>query len=177
MRLNATLLTIALLSLSAALAVAQQSPINPLGIVPTETSGMIGIAAGQTARLNALHPGVPAPLATAARCPVTVSFLDDQGNVLQSSQIIVDPGKSLPVDYVMSAPGRLQIRALIAFTQSTPVANPAGPAVAVPFVCPLIPTLEIFDTSTTKTQSVLSDFHFVSYGFLPGLLGGSLSPR
>ena len=139
---------------------------------------MIGITTGQTARLNALNPGVPAPLATGARCSVQVSFVDDQGNVLKTAPITVDPGKSTPFDFVMSSAGRLEIRAVITFSQPTPVANPStGTAIAFPVaaLCPLVPSLEIIDTDS-KTQFASTDFHFLSYGFMTGMMGASI-PR
>ena len=158
---------------------AQQMPSSALIIAPTETSGMFGITTGQTARLNALNPGVPAPLATGARCPVQVSFLDDQGNVLKTASALVDPGKSTAVDFVMSSAGRLEVRAVITFSQPTPVADPStGATVAMPvaMVCPLVPSLEIIDTDS-KTVVASTEFHFLSYGFLPGLMGTTMPAR
>lgn len=142
---------------------------------------MIGITAGQTARLNALNPGVPAPLATGALCSAQVSFQDDLGNVLKTAQVTVAPGKSMPVDLPMTSSGRTEIRAIITFTQPTPVANPTAvpvmpAALAMPLVCPLVPTLEIFDTATSATLAVLTEFHF-SYPFIGGVMGGLMTPR
>ena len=44
-------------------------------------SSVVGIAAGQTAKLNVLYPSVPAPLLQ-VMCAVTVSIVDDQGPCL-----------------------------------------------------------------------------------------------
>lgn len=179
--LNTNLLTIFSIILAAGIAGAQQMPSSPVAVASTETSGMIGITAGQTARLNSLNPGVPAPFATGALCYVQVSFQDDQGNVLKTAQVTVAPGKSMPVDLPMANPGRTEIRAIITFTQPTPLANPTAvptsrAALAMPFVCPLVPTLEIFDTTTSATLAVLTEFHF-TYPFIGGLMGGSIAPR
>jgi hypothetical protein len=176
-RLNAKLMSMAPIFLAAGFAGAQQMPTSPVVIAPTETSGMIGITAGQTARLNALNPGVPAPYATGALCSIQVSFLDAQGNVLQTTPVTVVPGKSMPVDLAVTTSGRTEIRAAITFTQPTPATNSstAPPALVVPLVCPLIPTLEVFDTNTSATLAVLTEFHFTSYpllgGVMPGVMG------
>jgi hypothetical protein len=79
----------------------------------------------------------------------------------------------------MSTAGRLEVRAVITFSQPTPVANPStGPIFTLPVAatCPLIPTLEIIDTDS-KTVVASSDFRFISYGFLTSTLGTSLPPR
>lgn len=167
-RLNSTVLAISTFLMALGVGAAQQmSPVLP-AFTPQQTSALVGIVAGQTARLNALNPGVPAPLATAARCPAQVSIVDDQGNVLQTAQILVNPGKSTNLDFVMSASGRLEIRALISFTQPTPTAS--GTTVPIPVsVCNLVPSLEIFDTGTGKTETVLTDFRSLGFTlFTPG---------
>lgn len=177
--LKSICLPVTLLMWMTGFAGAQQMSSNSSLMAPTETSGMVGITTGQTARLNALNPGVPAPLATGARCSVQVSFVDDQGNVLKNDQITVNPGKSTPFEFVMSSAGRLEIRAVITFSQPTPVANPStGTAIAFPLavLCPLIPSLEIVDPDN-KTQVVLTDFHFLSYGFMTSMMGASIPPR
>jgi uncharacterized membrane protein len=96
---TAMTLTAGLVCLAAGIAGAQQTmPVVVPPFTQVQSSGMAGITAGQTARLSALNPGVPAPLATAARCPAHVAFRDDQGNLLKSTDIMVDPGKSVSVD-------------------------------------------------------------------------------
>ncbi len=50
----------------------------------TLTSGMVGIAEGQTAQLNALNPGV-APPAMGEICTGLLSFVDGSGKVLKSA--------------------------------------------------------------------------------------------
>jgi hypothetical protein len=62
------------------------------------TLPMVGISNGQVARLNALNPGVPAPLATGALCSVQLSFVDANGVTLKTKQVLVAPGKSEPLD-------------------------------------------------------------------------------
>ncbi len=178
-------LTAGLVCLASGIAGAQQMLPGFVPVTQIQSSGMAGITAGQTARLNALNPGVPGPLATGARCPAHVAFMDDQGNLLKSGDITVDPGKSVSVDLnrdtdtSTSAP-RLQIRAVLTFTPATPPPTSVTPTSGTGFAgfvsivaCRLVPTLEIFDNATSKTQFVLSDFGF-TYP-LP-LTGGVVTP-
>jgi len=174
---NAMAVMASLVFLAAGIARAQQPLPVVVPLAQVQSSGMAGIAAGQTARLNALNPGVPAPLATAASCPAHVAFMDDQGNVLKSADIKVDPGKSVTVDLnrdtdaPTSAP-RLPIRAVLTFTPPTPAASSGfGGFLSVIATCHLVPTLEIFDNATSKTQFVLTDF-----GSTAGVLTGVFTP-
>lgn len=169
---NAIAWTAGLVCLAAGIAGAQQTMPGFMPVTQIQSSGMAGITAGQTARLSALNPGVPAPLATGARCPVHVAFMDDQGTLLKSADIIVDPGKSASVDLnrdtdISTSTPRLQIRAVLTFTPSTPPPTSVMPGSGSGFTgfvsivaCRLIPTLEIFDNASSKTQFVLSDFGF-----------------
>ncbi len=182
---NAIAWTAGLVCLAAGIAGAQQTMPGFVPVTQIQSSGMAGITAGQTARLSALNPGVPAPLATAARCPAHVAFMDDQGNLLKSADITVDPGKSVSVDLnrdtdtSTSAP-RLQIRAVLTFTPATPPPTSGMPGSGTGLTgfvsivtCRLIPTLEIFDNVTSKTQFVLSDFGFT---YPLALAGGVVTP-
>ena len=142
---------------------AQDPPISTSQI---QTSGMVGITAGQSARLNALNPGLPAPFATAARCSAQLSFVDEQGTVLKMASVTVDPGKSMGLDLnrdkdIASAAGRVEIRAVISMPP-VPSSTAAPPVIQpLPF-CTLIPTLEIIDNDTLRTHVVLTDARFVS---------------
>ena len=70
---------------------AQTAPIAPTQV--TVTSGIVGIAEGQTAQLNALNPGV-APPAMGEICSGLLTFLDNSGKVLKSKTVGVAPGTS-----------------------------------------------------------------------------------
>jgi hypothetical protein len=128
--------------------------------VPAETvrtTAMVGIATGQTARLNLLNPGILPP-APGVVCTAAVTYLDGAGNVRKSVTVTVDPGKSVPVDLHSDADlslapaSRLEIRATIVTTS----ASTAVPA------CKLIPTLEIFDSITGRTQAVVGKVETVN---------------
>ena len=132
------------------------------------TFGMVGIAEGQTARVNALNPGV-APPALGVICPAQLTFLDGQGNVLKTATVSVLPGKESFLDVVaindlaLAIDQRKQIRATITIPPFTvPPPNPTTTPIAT--ACTLIGTLEIFDTISGKTQVVLGGTHLV-----PGL--------
>jgi hypothetical protein len=113
-----------------------------------QTFGMVGIASGQTARLNVLNVGGQGQ---AEQCLTSLIFVDDQSAVLKTSTVAVQPGQSVFLDLAADADlgvrtnERRQIRAI--FAQIPAVAPPrAQPA------CVLVPTLEIFDPSTARTS-------------------------
>src|SRR5579863_6158415 len=75
----------------AACGLGAQTVVTP-PVQVTLTSGMVGIAEGQTARLNALNPGVAPPAATGEICSGLLSFLGEDGKVLKSATVNVLPG-------------------------------------------------------------------------------------
>ncbi len=128
----------AALALAGGAAAQSTQPMLPVAL---RTSGMVGLAAGQTARLNVLNPGVLAP-AVAVACVAQLSFLNAEGVVLKTTSVTVPPGQSMPfnldreVDLIVSDL-RVEVRAVIAYTSNT---------------CALLPTLEVFDDGTGRTQ-------------------------
>ncbi len=130
----------------------------PIFFPQVQTFGMVGLTQGQTARLNLLNPGVLPPLATGAICSAQVSFLDNKGAVLKTAPISVLPGQSVPFDLnrdtdVTSTDQRVQIRAIL----QTPLPSPIVASPQQLMGCPLIPTLEIFDNDTGRTQVVITE--------------------
>ena len=117
---------------------------QPIITVTVETTGMVGIAAGETARMNLLNPGVLAP-AVGAVCTAGVSFIDAGNTVLKTGTLTITPGQSQfldlrsDLDLSLTAGDRREIRAQ--FT--------------VPSSCTLKPTLEVFDFITGRTEVVL----------------------
>jgi hypothetical protein len=104
-----------------------------------QTSGVVGITGGQTARLSVLYPTAPAPILQVL-CAATLVIADDQGKVLKSmdiSQLIA--GKSVSVD--------LNADTDLAGAARTEV---HGFSIA-PNGCHLVATLEIIDNATQKT--------------------------
>jgi hypothetical protein len=115
--------------------------------IALHTSGMVGLTAGQTVRLNVLNPGALAP-AVATVCAAQLSFLNTEGKVLKTTSVTVPPGESMSfnldrdVDLIVSDV-RVQVRAVIAYTSNT---------------CALLPTLEVFNDDTGRTQFVVGRF-------------------
>jgi hypothetical protein len=142
-----------MLALTATALAAQSTPALPA----VQTTPMIGLADGEVARLNLLNPGVLAP-ATGITCSVAVSFQDATGTVLKTGSLTVPPGTSMSfdllsnVDLGLAYSDRREIRALIATPAVTPV---AASSTTAPPACKLIPTLEIFDSTTGRTLAVL----------------------
>jgi hypothetical protein len=140
---------------------AQTAPNEP--VQETRTTGIVGIAQGQTARLNALNPGVAAP-ATGVACSALFTFLDDSGNLLKSKTVSVAPGTSSPIvldsviDLSLAVDQRREIRATITIP---PVLPPTGATTAVAPACELIGTLEIFNTIDGHTLVTLGTVHLV----------------
>jgi hypothetical protein len=117
------------------------------------TFGMVGLATGQTARLNALALPVGGPI-IAGSCQVTFDFYDDAGNLLKTGTAPVTQGTAVHEDLVGSSTARLQIRGTVraAFVSASAVGAPGTP---VSGSCPVLPTLEIFNTSSGQTTVVL----------------------
>jgi hypothetical protein len=152
---------ICVFTLAAAGAFAQAtSTPAPSTVTTTSTTGMIGLAEGQTARLNVLNPGILAP-AVGMICSVNLAFTDGTGKLLKTTNVSVAPGQSAPFDLIsdtdlyLAIGTRVEIRAVIIPPTAIPVTS------ATPASCSLIGTLEIFDSSTKRTQAVLGGFHDV----------------
>jgi len=138
-----------------------QTSTTPIQI--TLTSGIVGIAEGQTAQLNALNPGETAP-AAGATCPGLLTFLGEDGTVLKSLTVNVAPGTSARItldsvkDLALIPNERKEIRATIT---NPPVPPPSVSATPVTPACKLIGTLEIFNTADGRTQVTLGVVHLV----------------
>src|SRR5271169_6281517 len=97
---------------------------TPPPVQVTLTSGIVGIAEGQTAQLNALNPGD-----AGASCTGLLTFLDGSGTVLKSKTVNVAPGTSQPMaidsdkDLALAIDARKEIRATITIP---PVPPPTG---------------------------------------------------
>ncbi len=121
-----------------------------------ETTGMIGIADAQTAQLNLLNPGIQPP-ALGVVCTAVVAFVNAAGAVLKSMPLTIPPGQSMSfslrsdVDLSLLPGDRREIRATIA----TPAFPPNAASTAAATTCKLIPTLELFDTSSGRTLVTL----------------------
>jgi hypothetical protein len=136
----ATILACGLLALPA-------TAFNPQ---PDPPFGMVGIAQGQTARLNLVHTGSAVPgLIPPDPCRARLRFLDADGNVLTALTAEVPAGHSTFLDFTPAsiptnladalAPLRAEVRASVRFlTDQTP-----------PDPCRT--NVEIFDNVTGRT--------------------------
>jgi hypothetical protein len=126
-----------------------------IGSQNIQTTGMIGVADGQTAQLNLLNPGIQAP-ALGVICSATVSFVDASGGVVKSTTLTVIPGQSQSfsiksdTDLSLTAGQRKEIRATITIPPIPPSTGAASTT------CKVFPTLEIIDTGSGRTLVTLS---------------------
>jgi hypothetical protein len=157
---------ISVFALAAAGAFAQ-STIPP---VVVHTTGMIGLAEGQTARFNVLNPGVLPP-ALGLVCTATLTFIGADGKVLKTASVTTTPGQAQFLDLFGDADlglmidARKQIRATFTLPAIVPPPATSTASAAVPqSACKLIGTLEILDTLTGRTQAVVGGTHLVPSG-------------
>jgi hypothetical protein len=120
---------------------------------------LIGIAAGQSARVNALNAARLDPAGTRT-CGVILQFQDSQGQVLTQSTVSLAPGKSasldLSYDSLKATDLRVQIRAVLIYGYSGG-ANPP-PGVLNRTACDnLVPSLEVYDNASGRTSLILTD--------------------
>ncbi len=139
---------------------AQTTTTPPVQV--TLTSGIVGLAEGQTARLNALNPGVAPPAATGAICSGLLAFVGGDGTVLKTKTVNVAAGASGEIildsvlDLALAVNERKEIRATI----TIPPVPPPTASSTTP-VCQLIGTLEIYNTLNGHTQVTLGTVHLV----------------
>jgi len=171
MKLNATSKIIAIAAL-AAIAILCARPARRVSALPMcpncmnlrFTFGMVGIAAGQTARLNVVNA---VPIGPPVR--VTLMFVDGNGNpfniggVLLQTTVRLSPGQSsfldlngdaIPVGPPIIPPGsptRTQIRALVSDCEGCSSGL-------------VVPTLEVFDNVTGKTTLMMPDTPAITRG-------------
>jgi hypothetical protein len=123
---------------------------------------MIGIASGQTLRVNVVNMGTSASTSTSS-CNVIIRFLDPQGAVLKEAAVNVVANKAASFDLNYSQTGtqgtagtRSQLRAVVLFGYSGG-AQP-GPDTRDQYDCNIVPSLEIYDNSSGRTSLIVTDF-------------------
>ncbi|HEY2153160.1 MAG TPA: hypothetical protein VGH34_20290 [Vicinamibacterales bacterium] len=131
--------------------------------------GMVGIAEGQTARLNLVNLLSPDPSTLPpGPCRAELQFLDGDGNVVASRGVQLTAGHAAFLDFTPSfvpvstngdavAPLRAEIRANVALGVA---GLPPGPCRA---------TLEIFDNATARTTVFVPSGPRACPGNSPGL--------
>jgi hypothetical protein len=147
------------LALSAFALSAQTAAATPT----VKTTAMIGLAQGETAQLNLLNPGVQSP-AVGVLCTAAVTFFDAGGASLKTATVTVAPGTagavnlSADADLSVAVGARRDIRAQFSFP-AIPTPASTGSTPIIPAPCSLIPTLEIFDSTTGRTLVSLGGAH------------------
>ena len=126
---------------------------------PGVAFGLLGLAEGQSLRVNALNLGNRSS-SSASGCEVTLRFLDAKGVVLRESVVQIPVGQGASLDLrraqVSNQPGRASVRAVLLFGFAGGGAPP-GPDARRNFDCNIVPTLELFDDATGRTALVLTD--------------------
>ena len=133
------------------------------------TTGLVGLAEGQTARFNALNPEA----ATGAACSGLLSFIGDDGTILKTKTVDVTAGtgQHVDLDSVIDLALPIGIRRDIRATITVAAAPATGTSTtAVHAACRLIGTLEIFNTIDGRTLVTLGTEHRVPE---PGVSPGS----
>jgi hypothetical protein len=119
---------------------------------------MVGVASGQSARINALNMGSRSSTQDSS-CSVTLQFVDLQGQLLKQSVVNLGPGKGATLDLSRDqVPGddlRAEIRAVLLFGYSG--GAPPGPDVRQQFDCNIVPSVEVYDNNTGRTSLILTD--------------------
>ncbi len=123
------------------------------------TFGMIGITEGQLARLNALLLPMGGPV-VAGSCQVTFTYINDQGTTLASTTLPLTQNQAVHFDYPalpvpIGGAARTQIRGTV---QTSFVSTSGSPVPAAPS-CSVVPTMEIYNVTTSQTAVVLETTH------------------
>jgi hypothetical protein len=156
---------------------AQTAPAIPVALNQTQTFGMLGVASNQTARLNVLNSTAPPMVAGSAvqSCTLTLQFFDEQNNKLAELAVPgLDPGKASHLDYSIPTatattaptPQRMQVRGVVVVS-GVPMPQPTMPTIQAISPCSVLPTLEVFDNDTGKTQVVLTGPTSIPIGIVP----------
>jgi hypothetical protein len=125
------------------------------------TFGMVGLGTGQTARLNAFALPVGGPIIAGASCQVTFDFYNEAGKSVKTGTATVAQGASVHFDMlgteVDTTPGISEIRGTVraAFVSSSAAGTTVTPGTPVSGFCSVLPTMEIFDSSSGQTTVVL----------------------
>lgn len=118
---------------------------------------MVGVAAGQSIRINAVNLGTGA-YTEGSSCSVALQLLDSQGQALGQTTVNLKPGTASPLeashDSLSAGTGRVAVRAVLLYGYSGG-ANPSQ-AILAQYDCNIIPSLEVYDNRTRKTRLLLT---------------------
>ena len=161
-------------------AIAQTS--TPATYQTAVTTAMVGLAASQTAQLNALNVSIPTNPAgnTAVACPVQLEFYDSANRSLKSATINnLAPGNAASLsltfsDFPTGTPVSILHTLMRGVVRSnlaaaTPVMPMIGilPPIAVSVGCSVFVSLQVFDTATGVSQALTTDTRYLQSFILP----------
>ena len=163
----------------AALPLAAQSATTTTFLSASST-GMMGLAATQTAQLNVVNLSAAATTAnttTIAPCEVQLEFWDATGKMIKSTTIAnLAPGAagsfSIRLADVATSTStlRTEVRGVVRTSPLTTSGSGVAIPIAYPLNCSVATTMEIFDNGTGVTQSSTSDLRALSGGVVVPLL-------
>jgi hypothetical protein len=139
---------------------AQEVAANPSG---GHNFPAVGIVPGQTIRITALNTvrSAVTTVMPTLPCRVSVSFYDESGRVAKEETIDdLAAGTAKWVEYspqlaiLVFPPPRIAFAAVVRVSTNAPL--PATPAGLFNPSCSVIPTLEVYDTSSNRTTLLLS---------------------
>ncbi len=131
---------------------------------PAVTTGMVGLASNQTARLSVLN--LNSTSAKTNNCTVELQFFDGQHNSLKQATVPnFAPQTATSLDLTRAeittqTGNRAEIHGVV--TVNPPSASVATPA--APGYCTVFTTLEIFDQTTGSTIVLTSDTRAINNG-------------
>lgn len=120
---------------------------------------VVGVAAGQTARINVVNEApAKGPESMALPCRVTLQFFGAEGELLKERSI--DDFSAGKIAFLDLGPGdrpeketRTPVRAVVRWGYAGGANPPAGTAEA----CQVVPNMEVYETETGKTQLLLTE--------------------
>jgi hypothetical protein len=142
-----------------------QDDIGPPIHIRTErnsnSSGMVGLAQGQTIRINVVNLG-------GIISSVRLNFRDADGQLLRRSDgsivqhsVNLEPGRAtsldLNYDELPPSPIRLQLRAVVRFAPPGTESESGGFERTQPVHDDFVTTVEVFDNATGRTQVAFTD--------------------
>jgi len=110
------------------------------------TFGMVGLAAGETARLNAFLIPTGGPI-IAGGCQVTFTFYDDKGASLGTTTLPVTQGQAAHFDLAGTVVTLQEVRGTVRTAFNSPTAGVRAPTT----ICSIVPTEEIFNSAGQVT--------------------------
>lgn len=143
------------------------APLTP----PDVSTAMVGLAAGQTARLSVLNLASPTA-SPAIPCTARLSFFDSQGRQLKLAAVSVVPGQAQSLDVnhdtdLTGFPAHIEIRGMVSHIAPSSTGGS----------CSLFASLEIFNNVTGVAQVLTTDVRSGTLVAVPLIRAGEFAPE